>query len=117
MTRPEAQTLVLEENGVIAAFLLMELHPRHRTATLVTLDVLSEFRRKGYASKLMSQSQQILLASGIRQYTLQVDTLNEGAVAFYRRWGFEVQGRLPNYYPGDRDAWQMIKILPTNGAE
>jgi len=112
MSRPGAQTLVLEEEGKICAFLLVEMDRTRKTATLVTLDVYSEHRRKGYASDLLSRSEQILRGQGITAYILQVDTSNEAAIAFYRKNGFETDRLLRKYYPGSRDAWQMVKKLP-----
>ena len=115
MNRAGAQTLVLEEDGQVCAFLLVEMDRNRKAATLVTLDVQSEHRRKGYASSLLVRSEQILCEHGILTYNLQVDTQNEGAIAFYRKNGFEVDRLLRKYYPGSRDAWQMVKKLPTSG--
>ena len=115
MSRSGAQTLVLEEGGEIRAFLLLDVDRNRNMATLVTLDVHGEHRRKGYASTLLARSEQILFEQGVAIYSLQVDTQNEGAISFYRKNGFEVERLLRKYYPGSRDAWQMIKKLPTSG--
>jgi ribosomal protein S18 acetylase RimI-like enzyme len=114
MGRSGAETLALEVEGEIGAFLLMDMDRSRGFATLVTLDVLAEYRRQGYASTLLSRSEQILMERGIRRYVLQVDTENEGAIAFYRKKGFEATTLLRNYYPGNRDAWQMVKTLPSS---
>lgn len=112
MARPGAETLVLEEEGEICAFLLMDVDSRRKTATLITLDVLREHRRKGYASVLFSRSEEILKGYGVQQYELQVDVNNDPAMAFYRKNGFMQERLLRKYYPGSRDAWQMVKKLP-----
>ena len=112
MHRPGAETLVLEEDGSIAAFLLMEINRRRKQATLVTLDVRDEKRRQGYASDLLKHSEKLLQEYGVLTYDLQVDTQNDGALSFYRKHGFQVERRLEKYYPGGHDAWQMIKKLP-----
>jgi ribosomal protein S18 acetylase RimI-like enzyme len=109
--RPGAETLVLEEAGAIAAFLLMEVNRRRKRATLVTLDVRSEKRRKGYASDLLRYSESILQGYGVHTYDLQVDVRNEGAVLFYQKHGFQAERRLAKYYPGGHDAWLMVKKL------
>jgi [ribosomal protein S18]-alanine N-acetyltransferase len=113
MSSPGAETIVLEEDGKIRGFLLMDVDRRRKTATLVTLDVLSESRRKGHASKLLARSEQILAGYGVAAYKLQVDTNNEAALSFYRKNGFEMQRLLRRYYPGGGDAWEMIKRFPT----
>ena len=112
MGRSGAETLVLESDGQICAFLLMDVEPARGIATLVTLDVLREHRRQGYASTLLLRSEKILSEYGVRTYVLQVDTENEAAIAFYRRSGFKGATLLRHYYPGNRDAWQMVKTLP-----
>ena len=88
MSRAGAETLVLEEDGRIVAFLLMEVDRNRKTATLVTLDVLKDHRRSGYASSLLARSEQTLAGLGVTSYKLQVDTQNEGAISFYRKNGF-----------------------------
>jgi ribosomal protein S18 acetylase RimI-like enzyme len=112
MDRPGAEALVLEEDDEIRGFLLMDVDFRRKVATLITLDVREEHRRKGYASILFSRSEEILKGHGVQQYELQVDVSNEGAMAFYRKNGFVQDRLLRKYYPGSRDAWQMIKKLP-----
>jgi ribosomal protein S18 acetylase RimI-like enzyme len=117
MGRPGAETLVLEEDGEIAAFLLMDVNRRRKQATLVTLDVKNEKRRNGYAAELLERAESILRDQGVVRYDLQVDTKNDAALSFYRKHGFQVEKRLAKYYPGGRDAWQMIKKLPKSGGE
>jgi ribosomal-protein-alanine N-acetyltransferase len=115
MSRPGAETLVLEEEGEIVAFLLMDVDRKRKAATLVTLDVLEAHRRKGYASSLLARSEKSLSEFEVTTYNLQVDTKNEAAMAFYRRNGFAVDRLLRKYYPGSRDAWQMVKKLQPSG--
>ena len=115
MDRPGAETIVLEHEGLIVAFLIMDIHRGRRAATLVTLDVRTEYRRLGYGSRLLGQSEEILAGYGMKAYELQVDVHNAGAIAFYRRHGFEAAGILPSYYGNGHDAHQMVKALPTSG--
>ena len=115
MKRPGAETLVLEEDGGIAAFLLFEVNRRRKLATIITLDVREEKRRKGYASSLLKQSEDLLATHGVEKVDLQVDVENEGAIAFYRKHGFQTVRLLRNYYPTGHDAWLMVKTLRTDG--
>lgn len=94
MSRPGAETLVLEEEGTIVAFLLMDVNRRRKKATLVTLDVRDEKRRQGYASDLLNHAENILRDYGVLAYDLQVDMKNDAALSFYRRHGFQVEKRL-----------------------
>jgi len=117
MKRPGAETFVLEEEGTIAAFLLMEVNRRRRRATIVTLDVRSDRRRKGFAADLLRHSENVLRGYSVETYDLQVDLRNEGALAFYQKHGFQFERRLKKYYPGGHDAWQMVKKLLQSDGE
>ncbi len=109
MKRPGARTLVVEVNGRIAGFLLMELMHRRRQATIITLDVREEHRGQGCGTELLRVSEEILRQAGIRTYYLQVDVNNSRAIAFYKRHGFQVARTLPEYYANGNDAYLMIK--------
>ena len=111
MNRRGAETLVLEHGGQIAAFLIMEIHRNANSATMITLDVLQDFRRRGFASKLLEQSQKILAEHSIATYELQVDVGNSAAIAFYKTQGFEPVRILREYYSNGNDAYLMAKKL------
>ena len=112
MNRPGAETIVLEAEGGIAAFLILEVHPNRRFATMVTLDVKSGYRRQGYATRLVERSEEMLAEYGVEVYDLQVDVTNTGAIRFYKRHGFEAVKRLREYYANGNDAFLMVKELP-----
>jgi ribosomal-protein-alanine N-acetyltransferase len=111
MNHEGAETIVLEASGKIAAFLIMEIHRTRRSATIVTLDVCDNERRKGYASRLLKRSEEMLLNYGIEQYDLQVDITNRGAIAFYKKHGFSTVRTLRKYYANGNDAFLMVKEL------
>ena len=111
MNNEGAETIVLELNGEIVAFLIMEVHRSRRAATIVTLDVCEKERRNGYASKLLARSEEMLLNYGVEVYDLQVDVDNRAAIAFYRKHGFKTIRTLKNYYANGHDAFLMMKEL------
>jgi ribosomal-protein-alanine N-acetyltransferase len=111
MHRHGAETIVLEVDNSIAAFLIMEVHPNRRIATLVTLDVREECRRRGYATQLLERSQGILTEYGVEMYDLQVDVGNHGAIQFYKAHGFKTVRVLRDYYANGNDAYLMVKEL------
>jgi ribosomal protein S18 acetylase RimI-like enzyme len=116
MNRIGSETIVLEHNGKIAAFLIMEVNSRRQAATMITLDVLVDFRRQGYASRLVRHSEDMLAGLGVNLYELQVDVENGAAIAFYVKHGFYSTGKLRKYYPNGHDAHVMIKKLPASAA-
>ena len=115
MRRKGAETIVLENDGAIAAFLIMEVHRNTNAATIVTLDVRKDHRRRGFASRLLAQSEEILAEHSIETYDLQVDVGNIAAIAFYKKHGFDPVRVLRNYYSNGNDAYLMVKKLRSSG--
>ena len=111
MNQEGAETIVLEEDGKIVAFLIMEVHRTRRAATIVTLDVCENDRRNGYASRLLKRSEEMLLDYGVEAYDLQVDVTNHGAIVFYKKHGFSTVRTLRKYYANGNDAYLMVKEL------
>jgi len=111
MNREGAETIVVEVEGTIVAFLIMEVHRNHRRATIVTLDVVESHRRNGYGSQLLKHSEQMLTEYGVEAYDLQVDVTNRPAITFYKKHGFKNVRVLPNYYANGHDAYLMLKEL------
>jgi len=114
MNREGAETIVVEVDGTVVAFLIMEVHRNRRRATIVTLDVLETHRRVGYGSQLLKRSEQILGDYGVEVYELQVDVTNHAAIVFYKKHGFKNVRVLPKYYANGHDAYLMLKELCTN---
>ena len=111
MSREGAETIVAEVNGTIVAFLIVEVHRGHRTATIVTLDVQQSERRSGLGSQLLKRSEEILADHGVESYDLQVDVTNGAAIRFYKKHGFTTIRTLRNYYANGNDAYLMVKDL------
>ena len=76
-----------------------ELPMNETRVYIMTLGILSDYRRKGLASCLLNYIlQQTYLDVSIRCYALHVHVENEHAIDFYKRHGFHVQERLYGYY-------------------
>ncbi len=67
---------------------------------IISIAVLPPWRRKGIGRQLLELA---LRAPGIRKIWAEVRVSNQGAQAFYFSLGFQVMGRVPNYY-GNEDA-------------
>ena len=104
-----AETIVLEEDGKIVAFLVLEVHRTRRSGTIVTLDVVEAHRRKGYGAQLLQRAEDILIDLGAEAYDLQVDVTNHSAIAFYKKQGFRTMRTLRRYYANGNDAYFMVK--------
>jgi ribosomal-protein-alanine N-acetyltransferase len=111
INRDGAETLVLEEDSRIVAFVIIEVHRTRRSGTIVTLDVRQTHRRSGYGTLLLNRAEQILLEYGAEEYDLQVDVHNRAAISFYKKYGFRTVRTLPHYYGNGHDAYLMVKEL------
>jgi ribosomal-protein-alanine N-acetyltransferase len=111
MNRDGAETIVVEEDGTIVAFLILEVHRNRRRATIVTVDVREDSQRKGYGSRMLMRAEEMLRDYGIEVYDLQVDVSNGKAIVFYKKHGFNIVRTLRNYYSNGNDAYLMVKEL------
>ena len=68
-------------------------------------------RRKGFSSELIHFAERKCQDLNINNLTLEVSSLNEGAIAFYCSLGFEVDGKRAAYYKDGSDAVLMSKKI------
>jgi [ribosomal protein S18]-alanine N-acetyltransferase len=103
---PHAQclTVKIETEGKtwIAAYMIFwlvadEVH-LHKMA------VRKECRRQGLAFSLMNVMKEIAAQAGITSRTLEVRESNNGAINLYRKCGFLVKGKRPDYYNDTHEA-------------
>ncbi|MGH9686093.1 MAG: GNAT family N-acetyltransferase, partial [Candidatus Acidiferrales bacterium] len=78
---------------------------------IITMDVLSNYRRHGIGSMLLIEAERRLISAGVRQVGLETATNNSPAIAFWQKHGYRKSGVRKNYYPGGRDAYTMAKRL------
>jgi len=94
--------LVAEHDGHVVGFILGVVTD---TATLriLLLCVTPQRQRQGIGSALLRR----ICTSDIRHIHLEVRADNPGALTFYRRQGFAVTERLPDFYPDGTDGYRM----------
>ena len=91
-----AHYFVLTEGGKIAGYggMWVVLDEAHVT----NIAVLPEYRRRGYARRLMLQLMARALERGASAMTLEVRENNLGAQQMYGQLGFSQNGYRPRYY-------------------
>ncbi|MEM2021786.1 MAG: ribosomal protein S18-alanine N-acetyltransferase [Zestosphaera sp.] len=77
---------------------------------IASIAVDPNFRRMGLGSRLIEVFEGRCVGMGVERVRLEVSVLNEEALKLYRKLGYEVVERIPNYYP-DSDAYLMSKHL------
>lgn len=103
---------VAEENNQIVGYIISSVEGDK--GTLVSVAVLPEFRRRGIGSRLMEESMNFF-SSKVDYVELQVRVSNVEAISFYKKFGFEETGLIPNYYIDGEDALIMSKKIRVKG--
>jgi ribosomal-protein-alanine N-acetyltransferase len=106
-------TLVAEQVGTerIIGFVIAQIR-KNGEAHVITIDVLSEARKRGIGSLLIEAAEGHMIALGAKSVQLETAVDNSDAIAFYKRKGFDVLGTYPRYYSNGVDALILHKDLP-----
>jgi len=109
LSLPGSDCVIAETAGKVAGFLVTA----HETAvgSVVTIDVLSDYRRQGAATLLLGESERRLAAAGVGTIELETATDNTSAIAFWQKHGYRKRGIQKGYYPDGRDAYSMTKAI------
>lgn len=78
-----------------------------RKGHIVSIAILPEFRRKGIATKLITEVLKFLNESKINECFLEVRVTNEPAIRLYKKLGFNIVRVIPGYYLDGTDAYVM----------
>ena len=90
---------------ILVRFLMDDMH-------IMKLAVAPRWRKRGVATALLDAAQQEAHHRGSASILLEVRPSNVAAVRFYRKAGFRIIGKRPNYYPqSGEDALVMSKRL------
>ncbi len=106
---PAVNVAVLQIDQGLVGFGIMEYGEHH--AHLALLAVAPTHRRRGVGARLVDWLQKPAQLAGLEKIRLELRADNPGALAFYRRLGFEATGRSAGYYGGVVDAIRMEKSL------
>ena len=109
INRPGSITRVGEGDGGILGFVMAHIvHASY--AHIVTLDVITNVRRRGIGFALMDAVHEALAKEGIGITVLEVSVRNYLAQRLYEKMGYRRTDTLNGYYRGREDAFRMIRI-------
>jgi ribosomal-protein-alanine N-acetyltransferase len=94
----------------IAGFIVAEASPRS-VGHIITLDVMPIARRSGAGSRLLTAAEEWLKAARCVRVALEAAIDNAAALAFYKRHGYEITGKISGYYDNGLDAYSLEKKL------
>ena len=87
-----------------------------RRMYIMTLGVLAPYRRYGVGSKLLALIVDVAnKQQDVTHITLHVQTSNDDAIAFYKKFGFQIDTRIDGYYKKltspDADCYLLSKLI------
>lgn len=77
---------------------------------ITNIAVHPDYRRKGCGSMLMERLLTLAKELSLSLLTLEVREGNDAAQALYRKYGFEILGKRPNYYADNRETAYIMTI-------
>ena len=107
LANPNALTLVVPAlDGLLGSIMLLF---ERKACRVLSVAVIPSARRRGYGLEMMRAAEDAARARGCLAVRLEVSTQNTGAIEFYRRLGYAVDGVLYGYYSWGEDAYSMAK--------
>jgi ribosomal protein S18 acetylase RimI-like enzyme len=102
LTDYNAIGLAARVNSEIAGFVIGRIDIVRNTSfgRILTVDIVSSYRRKGIAQKLLREIEAIFKEKGAKESRLEVREDNAAALSLYRKLGYKKAGKLENYYGG-----------------
>lgn len=94
----------------VLGFLVAETG-RGAVGHIITIDVLSQARRSGVGSELLSAAEKRLQEAGARTSVLETAVDNQSALSFYKRHDYFLVKTVPRYYSNGVDAFVLRKEL------
>ncbi len=105
----EGLTVMLDDSDVIGAS--VGVIDSEASSRILILVVKPAYRNRGLGKVLLERHYEACRNRRIARVKLEVRHGNDGALRFYQREGFKVEGTLPCFYTDGTDAWQMVKML------
>ncbi len=107
-----AIALVAKVNNEVTGFIIVQVEIENNTVFghIITLNVAPTYRRKGIASKMLREIEEILRQKSINECHLEVREDNAAALKLYQNSGYQKIGRLEKYY-GKKHGFYLKKTL------
>ena len=111
LSKARSTVLVLEKNKEIigAAYLLW--HQRRGSGRIYNIVIAPSLQGKGYGAKLLERCEVECKGHRCRYISLEVRVDNRSAFEFYKRHGFGIASKLPDYYDDGMAGYRMRKML------
>ena len=102
--------LVAEEDGYVIGYIIFWVKYEFQ-GHIISIAVDKNYRHLGAGTELLVRAIAILSLLDIDTIYLEVSDKNPGAVEFYKRFNFEIDRLVPNYYDNGDGAYVMYLPL------
>ncbi|MCW4004082.1 MAG: ribosomal protein S18-alanine N-acetyltransferase [Candidatus Bathyarchaeota archaeon] len=104
--------LLAKANNVIAGFIItqIDIDEYSQFGHIITINVPPNYRRRHVATALIRETERILKEKGIKECRLEVREDNHAAQKLYQTLGYQITGKLDNYY-GKKHGLHLKKSL------
>jgi ribosomal protein S18 acetylase RimI-like enzyme len=109
---PRAEILVVHGRPGLLAAATVFFRADSPAARLYSIAVAPEARGRGLGAALLQAVEHAARDRGAAALRLEVSVRNKTALALYRKSGYGILGRAPQYYEDGSDAWRLEKPLP-----
>ena len=99
--------LVAIEDGEVVGYIIFWIK-EEGLGHIIALAVDKKFRGQHIATRLLMMAMTIFKNCDIHRITWEVKSHNDIAVSFYKKFGFVIDRKVPNYYEDGSDAYVMI---------
>lgn len=116
LASPRAVLLVAEHGGRVAGYVLVLFRARSRIARLYSIVVAGHSAGRGIGPLLLAAAEAAAVARGATALRLEVHETNAAAISRYRKTGYALFGRHPDYYDDGGSALRFEKRFPQHPA-
>ena len=116
-----AWTLLAMDEENLAGFVIVHTQPAEAIGYVVTIDVASDYRRRGLGQRLLAEAEQWLASEGGGiALLLHVYSENHGAIRFYEEAGYQRARVEIDFYGEGKDGllyWKRLVECSTSSGE
>lgn len=100
-----------EQDILATCIVIHHIRRIKHVATLSTLATHPNYKRQGFGSTFIKQLIQKIKSQSIKRVELFLESDNPGALAFYKKLGFEQEGVMKKYFKRARDDHYVDEII------
>src|SRR5574344_359784 len=111
ITKAQGACFIISQNNSVKAYISVIYKNNTSNLRIYSIAVLPEARGRGFGQMLIDKSKTLAREQHCSKITLEVKTTNAGALALYKKNGFQINGIITNYYHDGTAAYHMILNL------